>query len=68
MSPPRPLGSCGRSCADDFLHRSDGYNAQIVGYAKLVLESLFPKQLTSILSTRLSNAYLIGEIVGRGQR
>ncbi|KAL8276651.1 hypothetical protein RQP46_010919 [Phenoliferia psychrophenolica] len=43
---------------------SDGYNAQVVGYAKLIIENLFPKQLTSILSTRLSNSYLIGEIVG----
>lgn len=36
----------------------------MVGYAKLVIEALYPKQLTSINSTRLSNAYLIGEIIG----
>ncbi|KAI5477730.1 Major facilitator superfamily domain, general substrate transporter [Pseudohyphozyma bogoriensis] len=43
---------------------SDGYNAQVVSYAKLVIEQLHPNAITSTLSTRLTNSYLIGEIVG----
>lgn len=43
---------------------ADGYNAQIVGYMNLVLESLYPQTYTSIVKTRISNAYLIGEIFG----
>ncbi|KAL1889385.1 hypothetical protein Sste5346_008952 [Sporothrix stenoceras] len=43
---------------------SDGYNAQIIGYMNLVLAKLYPVTFTSIIKTRLSNAYLIGEIFG----
>jgi MFS family permease len=43
---------------------SDGYNAQIIGYMNLVLAELYPITFTSVTKTRLSNAYLIGEIFG----
>ena len=43
---------------------SDGYNAQIIGYMNLVLAELYPITFTSVIKTRLSNAYLIGEIFG----
>lgn len=43
---------------------SDGYNAQIIGYMNLVLAKLYPATFTSAIKTRLSNAYLIGEIFG----
>ncbi|ERS99616.1 uncharacterized protein SPSK_09037 [Sporothrix schenckii 1099-18] len=43
---------------------SDGYNAQIIGYMNLILAELYPVAFTSIIKTRLSNAYLIGEIFG----
>lgn len=43
---------------------SDGYNAQIIGYMNLVLAKLYPATFTSTIKTRLSNAYLIGEIFG----
>ncbi|KIH91989.1 hypothetical protein SPBR_01592 [Sporothrix brasiliensis 5110] len=43
---------------------SDGYNAQIIGYMNLILAELYPVAFTSVIKTRLSNAYLIGEIFG----
>ncbi|CAK7212759.1 hypothetical protein SBRCBS47491_001575 [Sporothrix bragantina] len=43
---------------------SDGYNAQIIGYMNLILAKLYPVTFTSSIKTRLSNAYLIGEIFG----
>ncbi|CAK7205775.1 hypothetical protein SEUCBS139899_008554 [Sporothrix eucalyptigena] len=43
---------------------SDGYNAQIIGYMNLILAKLYPVTFTSVIKTRLSNAYLIGEIFG----
>jgi MFS family permease len=43
---------------------SDGYNAQVISSASLVLSRLYPNQLTSDLKTRLSQAYFIGEIIG----
>lgn len=43
---------------------SDGYNAQIIGYMKPVFSELYPNGMSSIISTRLSNSYLIGEIFG----
>lgn len=43
---------------------SDGYNAQIIGYMDTVLAKLYPNSFTSNIKTRISNAYLIGEIFG----
>lgn len=42
---------------------SDGYNAQIIGYMKPLFSDLYT-DMSSTISTRLSNAYLIGEIFG----
>lgn len=43
---------------------SDGYNAQVVGYMNPVLAELYPDEYTSGMKTRMSNAFLIGEIFG----
>ncbi|OAQ60125.1 metabolite transport protein [Pochonia chlamydosporia 170] len=43
---------------------SDGYNAQIVGYMNTVLAELYPKEYTKDVKTRVSNAFLIGEVFG----
>jgi hypothetical protein len=43
---------------------SDGYNAQVVGYMNPVLTSLYPDDYTSSMKTRMSNAFLIGEVFG----
>lgn len=43
---------------------SDGYNAQIIGYMKPVLKDLYQDGMSSTMSTRLSNSYLIGEVFG----
>jgi|SRR5579871_3302232 len=43
---------------------SDGYNAQIIGYMNPLFKKLYPDSFSSIIKTRLSNAYLIGEIFG----
>ncbi|KAM0723382.1 hypothetical protein Q7P37_000368 [Cladosporium fusiforme] len=43
---------------------SDGYNAQVVGYMNPVLTELYPDDYTSGMKTRMSNAFLIGEIFG----
>ena len=43
---------------------SDGYNAQIIGYMKPLFTSLYPTTMSSTISTRLTNSYLIGEIFG----
>jgi MFS family permease len=43
---------------------SDGYNAQIIGYMNPLFKELYPDAFTPIIKTRLSNAYLIGEIFG----
>ena len=43
---------------------SDGYNAQVIGYMNPIFEVLYPNTFTSGIKTRLSNAYLIGEIFG----
>ena len=43
---------------------SDGYNAQVIGYMEPLFSDLYPNTLTSTIKTRLSNAYLIGEIFG----
>lgn len=43
---------------------SDGYNAQVVGYMNPFLTKLYPEAYTDAVQTRMSNAYLIGEIIG----
>jgi hypothetical protein len=43
---------------------SDGYNAQIIGYMNPLFTELYPDAFTATIKTRLSNAYLIGEIFG----
>ncbi|KAF7196567.1 Glycerophosphoinositol permease 1 [Pseudocercospora fuligena] len=43
---------------------SDGYNAQIIGYMKPLFKNLYKDGMSSTISTRLSNSYLIGEIFG----
>ncbi|THX98628.1 major facilitator superfamily transporter [Aureobasidium pullulans] len=43
---------------------SDGYNAAVIGNVELLLAILYPESLTSSIYTRLSNAFLIGMIVG----
>lgn len=43
---------------------SDGYNAQIIGYMNPLFKQLYPDAFTPMIKTRLSNAYLIGEIFG----
>jgi MFS family permease len=61
-----------RSWASPFLRASigglalfsDGYNAQVVGYMNPVLTSLYPDDYTSSMKTRMSNAFLIGEVFG----
>src|SRR5688500_13590771 len=43
---------------------SDGYNAQIIGYMNPVFAKLYPDSFSHTIKTRLSNAFLIGEILG----
>jgi MFS family permease len=43
---------------------TDGYNAQVIGYMDTYFKALYPDTFTSTISTRLSNSYLIGEIIG----
>jgi fucose permease len=43
---------------------SDGFNAQIIGYMNPLFKELYPDVFSSTIKTRLSNAYLIGEIFG----
>jgi len=43
---------------------SDGYNAAIIGNIQILMKIIYPDSLTSTIYTRLSNAFLIGMIVG----
>ncbi|KAK9773037.1 hypothetical protein SCAR479_10367 [Seiridium cardinale] len=43
---------------------SDGYNAAVVGNVELLLAVLYPEALTTSIYQRLSNAFLIGMIIG----
>ncbi|KAH6659214.1 major facilitator superfamily transporter [Truncatella angustata] len=43
---------------------SDGYNAAVIGNVELLLAVLYPDALTTSIYQRLSNAFLIGMIVG----
>ncbi|GJC91103.1 glycerophosphoinositol permease 1 [Colletotrichum liriopes] len=43
---------------------SDGYNAAVIGNVELLLAILYPDDLTTAIYQRLSNAFLIGMIIG----
>ncbi|KAJ0329746.1 hypothetical protein COL922a_012665 [Colletotrichum nupharicola] len=43
---------------------SDGYNAAVIGNVELLLAILYPDELTDTIYQHLSNAFLIGMIVG----
>ncbi|KAK2054605.1 major facilitator superfamily transporter [Colletotrichum caudatum] len=43
---------------------SDGYNAAVIGNVELLLALLYPEDLTTAIYQRLSNAFLIGMIIG----
>lgn len=43
---------------------SDGYNAAVIGNVELLLAVLYPEALTDAMYTRLSNAFLIGMVLG----
>ncbi|KAK8165346.1 metabolite transport protein [Phyllosticta citrichinensis] len=43
---------------------SDGYNAAVIGNVELLLAVLYPTTLTNSIYSRLSNAFLIGMIIG----
>ncbi|KAH8649822.1 major facilitator superfamily domain-containing protein [Xylariales sp. PMI_506] len=43
---------------------SDGYNASVVGNLSLLMDVIYPNSLTDSMYTRLSNAFLIGMIIG----
>lgn len=43
---------------------SDGYNASVIGNLELLLAISYPESLTTSITSRLSNAFLIGMIVG----
>ncbi|KAL1305265.1 hypothetical protein AAFC00_002176 [Neodothiora populina] len=43
---------------------SDGYNASVIGNLELLLAISYPEALTSNIQTRLSNAFMVGMIVG----
>ncbi|KAH8780288.1 major facilitator superfamily domain-containing protein [Diaporthe sp. PMI_573] len=43
---------------------SDGYNAAVIGNVELLLAVLYPEALTDAIYDRLSNAFLIGMILG----
>ncbi|KAI7603368.1 major facilitator superfamily transporter, partial [Hortaea werneckii] len=43
---------------------SDGFNAAIIGNVQILLGELYPDALTDFIYSRLSNAFLIGMIVG----
>ncbi|KAF4123067.1 Sugar (and other) transporter [Geosmithia morbida] len=43
---------------------SDGYNAAVIGNVQLLMAVIYPDTLTSSISSRLSNAFLIGMILG----
>ena len=44
---------------------SDGYANSLMTLNNVILESEYPNQYTSVVSTRVSNALLVGEICGQ---
>ncbi|KAJ5212217.1 Glycerophosphoinositol permease 1 [Penicillium cinerascens] len=51
--------------ASGFALISDGYQNNLMTMANVLLKAEYPKQYTSAISTRVSNALLIGEIIGQ---
>ncbi|PYI04734.1 major facilitator superfamily transporter [Aspergillus sclerotiicarbonarius CBS 121057] len=43
---------------------SDGFNASIIGNLELIMEVIYPNSLTTAVASRLSNAFMVGMIIG----
>lgn len=43
---------------------SDGFNASIIGNLELIMAVIYPESLTTALAARLSNAFMVGMIIG----
>lgn len=43
---------------------SDGFNASIIGNIELIMGVIYPKSLTTAVASRLSNAFMVGMIIG----
>lgn len=43
---------------------SDGFNASIIGNIELIMGVIYPESLTTEVAARLSNAFMVGMIVG----
>ncbi|CAL5867113.1 uncharacterized protein PFLUO_LOCUS1325 [Penicillium psychrofluorescens] len=43
---------------------SDGFNASIIGNVELLMEVIYPKSFTTAVAARLSNAFMVGMIIG----
>lgn len=43
---------------------SDGFNASIIGNIELIMGVIYPKSLTTAIASRLSNAFMVGMIIG----
>ncbi|KAJ5765915.1 hypothetical protein N7520_005474 [Penicillium odoratum] len=43
---------------------SDGFNASIIGNLELIMAVIYPKSLTTAVAARLSNAFMVGMIIG----
>lgn len=43
---------------------SDGFNASIIGNIELIMGKIYPESLTTDVAARLSNAFMVGMIIG----
>ncbi|KAJ6160312.1 hypothetical protein N7470_003708 [Penicillium chermesinum] len=43
---------------------SDGFNASIIGNIELLMQVIYPDTLTTAVASRLSNAFMVGMIIG----
>lgn len=43
---------------------SDGFNAAIIGNIELIMGVIYPEALTTAVASRLSNAFMVGMIIG----
>lgn len=43
---------------------SDGFNAAIIGNIELIMAVIYPDSLTTAVQSRLSNAFMVGMIIG----
>ncbi|KAJ5343704.1 hypothetical protein MYU51_001341 [Penicillium brevicompactum] len=43
---------------------SDGFNASIIGNLELIMGVIYPESLTTAVAARLSNAFMVGMIIG----